>query len=67
MLRAEENICCAAGFHNFSALHHDDAVANLRGNAQIVGDKKHGQLQALAYVGQQGQHLGLHGYIQRRD
>ena len=47
--------------------HHGDAVADLRRDAQIVGDEQHREAQPAADVGEQLQHLRLHRDVERRD
>ncbi len=39
MLRRSEYLTCIAYPHNAGALHHDDAVENLTGDANVVIDK----------------------------
>jgi hypothetical protein len=48
-------------------LHHGDVVADLRGDAQIVGDEQHRQTEAGLEVFEQLQHLRLHRDVERGD
>jgi hypothetical protein len=47
-------------------LHHHDAVADLGGHPQVMGDEQHGKIEALAHVVEQLQHLRLHRHVKRR-
>jgi hypothetical protein len=53
--------------HDRAALHHRDAVADLRGDSQIMSDEQHRQPKPDLEVFQQLQHLGLNRDVERRD
>ena len=67
--------CCGAREHrrgravldHLALVHHGDAVADLRGDAQVVGDEQHREIEALADLVEQLEHLRLHRDVERRD
>ena len=67
MLRVAEHLARQPLLHHGAVLHHGDEVADLRGDAQIMGDEDDGEPEPLTQFGEQFQHLRLHGNIQRRD
>jgi len=56
-----------ASFDHFSALQHDRLVGELAHDGQVVADQDVGDVRLVADVGEQVQHLGLDGHIQRGD
>ncbi len=50
-----------------AALHHRDAIADLRRHAQIMGNEQHRQAEPRFEVFKQVQNLRLHRHIERRD
>jgi hypothetical protein len=51
---------------HFALAHDHDPVADLRGHPQVVGDEQHGEVEALAHVVEQFEHLLLHRDVERR-
>src|SRR5690242_7189212 len=51
---------------DLALVHHGDRVADLRGHAQIMRDEQHREVEPIADVGEQPQHLRLHGHVERR-
>ena len=54
-------------FHDPAMLHHGDVVADLRGDAQIVGDEQQRDAEPVLDFVEQFQHLRLHRDVERRD
>ncbi len=52
--------------HN-AILHHSDEIADLGCDPEIMGDEDDGEAEPLAQLGQQFQHLRLHGNVERGD
>ena len=50
--------------HDAPALHDGDPVADLCGNAQVVGDEEHREAEPLLHGGQEPENLRLDGYIE---
>ena len=67
MLGIVENIQRRPALDNRSTMHDGDGVADLHGDAQVVGDEQHAQLELLLDAGKQRKHLSLHRDIERRD
>ena len=53
-------------FHHLAEVEHDDAVAQVLDDVEIVRDEQHRQAEALAQVGQQVDHLRLDRHVERR-
>ncbi len=53
-------------FDDAAMLHHRDVVADLRRDAQIVGDEQHGDAEPGLDFVEQFQHLRLHRDVERR-
>ena len=66
VLRVCEQFPRGAKLHDMTAVHHRDAVADLRGHAQVVRHKHHGHAVFVLQLPQQLQDLSLDGHIQRR-
>ena len=49
-----------------AGVQHGDAVGDLRGDAEVVGDQHDAAADLVAQPLQQAQHLGLHGDVERR-
>ncbi len=64
VLRGAENGLDRAGLDNFAPVHHGDAVADLRGDAEVVGDKHHAAAVFGAELEQQVENLGLHRHVE---
>lgn len=60
VLRRAEDSVRGAVFNDPPLRHHRELVADLRRDAQVVGDEEHRQVQARADLLEQLQHLGLH-------
>ncbi len=67
MLRRAEHRGRGAFLDDFTLVHHGDAVAHLCGNAQIMRDEQHREIEALAHVVDQFEHLCLHRDVKRRN
>ncbi|KAG1079180.1 hypothetical protein G6F40_016419 [Rhizopus arrhizus] len=65
MLRTVQHVVHAAFFHLAAGVHHDDALAHLGDDAQVVRDQHDGRAQAGLDVAQQVQDLRLDGDVQR--
>jgi hypothetical protein len=61
---ALEEVGGRAGFDDSSGIHDGDAVADAAHHGEVVGDEEHGQREALAQLGEQGENLRLHGNIE---
>ena len=62
--RVGEDLGGLAVLDDLALVHDGHPVADLGGDPKIVGDEEHGQVEALADVVEQRQHLGLNRYIQ---
>ena len=60
-----KNLLLGAVLHNVAGVDDRHLVADLGHNAHVVGDQQHGGVVLFAQVGDQVQHLGLDGHIQR--
>lgn len=67
MLRIGEERSGRAGLDNAPALHHCDAVADLRSHTQVVRDEQDGKAEPLLDILDQRQDLRLNRDIERRD
>src|SRR6266566_3931222 len=65
MLRIGEDLRDLAVLDHLAPLHDRNRVADLRSDAQVVGDEQHGQPQALAHVREQPEHLRLDRDVER--
>ena len=54
-----------AVFDDFAVAHHRDAVAHLRRDAQVMRDEQHREIEAVADIGEQPQHLRLNRHVER--
>ena len=66
MARREEHLARGAVLDDASPLHHRHLVADLRRDAQVVGDEQHGEAEARADFREQRQHLRLYRDIEGR-
>ncbi|MDB5506688.1 MAG: hypothetical protein JWR75_1326 [Devosia sp.] len=66
MLRDAEHIGSVADLDDLATVHHGDAVADLRGNAQIVGDEQRREIETPADFVEEREHLRLHRNIEGR-
>ena len=62
-----EHLVRGAGLDYPAVLHHEDAIAHVVDDAEIVGDEQVAHPQLVLQVGQQVQHLRLDRYVQCRD
>src|SRR3954470_2483386 len=60
VLGRAEHLLGRAVFDDAALAHHRDVVADLRGDAQVVGDEKHGEIEPDADLVEQLEHLLLH-------
>src|SRR5260370_42129851 len=67
LLRRREHGCRRAIFHYLATLHDRNLIADLRRHPEIVGDEDNGETERTLEVRQQGEHLRLHGDIERGD
>ena len=67
VLRRGEDLGSWACLDHHTVLHDGDTVADLGGDPQIVGDEQHGEVEPLAYVVQQAEHLGLNRHVESGD
>src|SRR5436190_7165071 len=65
--RPQENLLGIALLDNAAGLHHADPVADLGGDAQVVRDEEHREVEPGADVLEEREHLGLHRHVERRD
>ena len=66
MLWTTQDLVCGAFFHDFTGLHHGNAVAYGAHHIQVVADEEEGQPAALTEGLEQVQNLRLDPQIQRR-
>ena len=66
VLRPRENIGRAALLDDDAVLHDGDLLAHVRGDAQVVRDEQHRQVEGGAQLVQQVEHLLLHRHVERR-
>ena len=52
-------------FHHLAQIEHDDPIAQVFDDVEIVGDEQHGEAEALAQVRQQIDDLRLNGDVER--
>jgi hypothetical protein len=64
--RLAENLCSRPDFGDTAGVEHRDAVGDLRGDAEVVGDEYDAASDVVAQSHKQSQHLRLHGDIERR-
>ena len=67
LLRMGQHLGGRALFDDAAVLHHSDIVADLRGDAQIVGDEQQRDAEPLLDLVEQFEHLRLHGDVERGD
>ena len=66
MLRFIENLLVRTDFHNFSAIHDGNAVAQTGDDTQIMGNHDDGGTKLFLHFLNQLQYLRLDGHVQRR-
>jgi hypothetical protein len=67
VLWREENIIDRTDFDDAAPLHDGDAVAELSGAAQIVGEEEERQVEALAQIAEKVEDLRLTRDVERRN
>src|SRR5689334_2238900 len=67
MLGRRQHRVCRTGLDHLPVPHHRDPVANLRGNAQIMGDEENADTALVTDAAQEFKHLLLYGHVQSRD
>src|SRR5690606_17652239 len=65
VLGAIENVGRAPQLHQFTLAHHGNAVADLGGDSQIVGNEQDSQVKLPADGLEQVEHLCLNGHVER--
>ena len=64
-LRVVEDPGGRSALHDLSVAHHREPVADLRRDAQVVGDEDHREVHAITDLVQQPQDLRLDGHVER--
>ncbi len=63
---AAEQRFCRGVLHDGAGVHHHDAAAGGADHAEVVADQHQREAEAGHQVGDQGEHLALHGDVERR-
>src|SRR5882724_12017823 len=66
LLRSGQDLLGQASFDDMAVLHHDNGIADLRGNAKIVGDEEHRDSGQRTNFFQQLQYLSLNRNVESR-
>ncbi|AOO82192.1 hypothetical protein BHK69_18665 [Bosea vaviloviae] len=67
MVRAAQELSRLALLRDGATIHHRDPVGDMRDHPDIVRDEQIGQAELRPQIGEQVQHGGLNGHIERRD
>ena len=59
-----EDVPHRAAFHDPTRVHHHDAVAHLRDDAEVVSDEDQREVRLLLNLAEQAQVLSLDGHVQ---
>ena len=64
VVRMREQLLGRTVLDDLAELHHRHAVAHLCGHAKIVRDEQHSEMELLANVGEELEHLRLHRHVE---
>src|SRR2546430_4512662 len=66
MRRVDEHVARGALLDDLSGVHHSDAIARLRHDAEVVGDQEQSGSEVPSQIGEDAQDLRLDDNVERR-